>query len=300
MIHPIPPTADSTCPMPVLRYNYAMRLFYFLLITLAALIIAVVAMAMIVSGGQTTASIRIATLAQDVLLFIIPSILSAIKMSPLPASLLCIDRRPSFPITIIAIIAMICSIPAMDMLVEWNENIRLPESLGTLESWMRYSEDNAAAQVEMMLGGTSTADLIIDILIVGVLAGFSEELFFRGTLQRLISSGRVNHNAAIWITAVLFSAFHMQFFGFFPRLILGAFFGYLLYWSGSLWLPALLHAVNNSIVVYTLWHGKLHPDTDINSWGSDSTAIIICSILLTAAAIYILKNINKSRNGVTQ
>ena len=286
--------------MPVLRYNYAMRLFYFLLITFAALIIAVVAMAMIVSGGQTTASIRIAALAQDVLLFIIPSILSAIKMSPLPASLLCIDRRPSFPITIIAIIAMICSIPAMDMLVEWNENIRLPESLGTLESWMRYSEDNAAAQVEMMLGGTSTADLIIDILIVGVLAGFSEELFFRGTLQRLISSGRVNHNAAIWITAVLFSAFHMQFFGFFPRLILGAFFGYLLYWSGSLWLPALLHAVNNSIVVYTLWHGKLHPDTDINSWGSDSTAIIICSILLTAAAIYILKNINKSRNGVTQ
>ncbi len=260
-------------------------------------------MSSIIRGGHTTALVRIATVVQDVALFILPAIITAVIVSPLPARLLCIDRKPSASITILAFVALMCSIPAMNMIVEWNENITLPQSLEALEGWMRKSEETARAQVEILLGGASVADLIINILIVGVLAGFSEEIFFRGALQRLLSSGSINYHAAIWLTAFLFSAFHIQFFGFFPRLLLGAFFGYLLYWSGSILLPALMHAINNSIVVYSMWQSNISPevnDTDINSWGSDSIIIVMSSILLTSVAIYLLKNINKTRNGVTR
>lgn len=293
----------SLNPLPSLRYSYLIRIFYFLLITFVSLIITVVTMSSIIRGGHTTALVRIATVVQDVALFILPAIITAVIVSPLPARLLCIDRKPSASITILAFVALMCSIPAMNMIVEWNENITLPQSLGALEGWMRKSEETARAQVEILLGGASVADLIINILIVGVLAGFSEEIFFRGALQRLLSSGSINYHAAIWLTAFLFSAFHIQFFGFFPRLLLGAFFGYLLYWSGSILLTALMHAINNSIVVYSMWQSNISPevnDTDINSWGSDSIIIVMSSILLTSVAIYLLKNINKTRNGVTR
>ncbi|TGG36303.1 CPBP family intramembrane glutamic endopeptidase [Duncaniella freteri] len=293
----------SLNPLPSLRYSYLMRIFYFLLITFVSLIITVVTMSSIIRGGHTTELVRIATVVQDVALFILPAIITAVIVSPLPARLLCIDRKPSASITILAFVALMCSIPAMNMIVEWNENITLPQSLEALEEWMRKSEETARAQVEILLGGASVADLIINILIVGVLAGFSEEIFFRGAMQRLLSSGSINYHAAIWLTAFLFSAFHIQFFGFFPRLLLGAFFGYLLYWSGSILLPALMHAINNSIVVYSMWQSNISPevnDTDINSWGSDSIIIVMSSILLTSVAIYLLKNINKTRNGVTR
>ena len=293
----------SLNPLPSLRYSYLIRIFYFLLITFVSLIITVVTMSSIIRGGHTTALVRIATVVQDVALFILPAIITAVIVSPLPARLLCIDRKPSASITILAFVALMCSIPAMNMIVEWNENITLPQSLGALEGWMRKSEETARAQVEILLGGASVADLIINILVVGVLAGFSEEIFFRGALQRLLSSGSINYHAAIWLTAFLFSAFHIQVFGFFPRLLLGAFFGYLLYWSGSILLPALMHAINNSIVVYSMWQSNISPevnDTDINSWGSDSIIIVMSSILLTSVAIYLLKNINKTRNGVTR
>ncbi len=288
--------------MPILRYTYALRIFYFLLITFAALMVAAVAMTAIMGGGMSTMTLRLATVAQDVLLFIVPAIVTACVVSPIPARLLCIDRVPDVKSVLVAVAALAFAMPAMNVLVEWNESMTLPESLAGVEAWMRQTETAAQEQVALMLGGTSVADLMVSMLIIAVLAGVSEELFFRGAMQRLFMSGRMNHHAAIWLTAFLFSLFHMQFFGFFPRLMLGAFFGYLLYWSGSVWLPALIHVVNNASVVYVMWKSQASPDSGadvINTLGIDSAWMVVASIVLTAAAIYLLKNISENRNSVT-
>ena len=151
----------------------------------------------------------------------------------------------------------------------------------------------AQGAVEVLLGGTSYGDLIVGLLIVAVLAGFSEEIFFRGALQRLIMSGPLNHHLAIWLTAFIFSAFHMQFFGFFPRLVLGGYFGYLLYWSRSLWLPVIIHALNNGLVVYFSWkergvEGEVASSFD--GFGVDSPWLILVSVVLTAATVVLLKS----------
>ena len=68
-------------------------------------------------------------------------------------------------------------------------------------------------------------------------------------MQKLIDEKWQNHHIAIWVTAIIFSAIHLQFFGFFPRMLLGAFFGYLLVWSKSIWLPIYAHFLNNSMAV---------------------------------------------------
>ncbi len=113
-------------------------------------------MSSIIRGGHTTELVRIATVVQDVALFILPAIITAVIVSPLPARLLCIDRKPSASITILAFVALMCSIPAMNMIVEWNENITLPQSLEALEEWMRKSEETARAQVEILQIGRAS------------------------------------------------------------------------------------------------------------------------------------------------
>ena len=296
-------TAYHSLNLPQLRFSYALRLFYFLLTTFVGLMVALVVMSVILRGGNTTVALRIATVAQDMLLFIAPTVITAVLVSGNGGRLLCIDRMPSPVITVWALIIYICGIPMMNALVAWNESIVLPSALAPLEQWMRITEEAAQEQVKILLGGTSWGDLIVSILIVGVLAGVSEELFFRGTMQRLISSGRVGPHTAIWVTALLFSIFHMQFYGFFPRMLLGAFFGYLLYWSGSVWLSSIIHALNNTLVVYTSWQMRRMPggdSVDIDKIGADSVGMIVASIVLVAIALVALNYINQKQNSITR
>ena len=137
----------------------------------------------------------------------------------------------------------------MNAIIEWNKSWHLPESFQSLEQFFRQLEDGAEATTNILMNGASIPSLIVSVLIVGVLAGFSEELFFRGALQRILGQTRLNIHVTIWLVAFIFSAFHFQLFGLVPRMLLGAFFGYLLWWSKSLWLPIILHVLNNSIVV---------------------------------------------------
>lgn len=93
----------------------------------------------------------------------------------------------------------------------------------------------------------------MNILVIGVLTGIGEEFFFRGALQRMLVWCRVNHHVAIWTAAFIFSSLHFQFFGFVPRLLLGAFFGYMYWWSGNIWVNSFAHALNNSLVIISTW-----------------------------------------------
>ena len=131
--------------------------------------------------------------------------------------------------------------------------------------------------------------LIFSVLIVGIFAGFSEELFFRGAFQRLLSSGNMNCHAAIWLTAFVFSATHLQFYGFFPRMFLGAYFGYLLYWSRCLWVPVIVHITNNVlyIVGYRLTSGG-NSDLNINNVGANNIALVLVSLVFTSLCLYCL------------
>ena len=91
--------------------------------------------------------------------------------------------------------------------------------------------------------------LIASVFVVGLMAGLSEEFLFRGAMLRTMQDSRWGKHAVVWIVAIVFSAFHLQFYGFFPRMVLGLWLGYLLVWTGSLWVPIIAHTLNNSTVV---------------------------------------------------
>ncbi len=272
-----------------LSLSFGKRLMLFFCVTLFCLVIAsaIVGFIRYKTGDQSVPMLRIAAVLQDLLLFILPAIVTALLVTRLPATFLAIDRKPKLNTTMLAIFTMIASIPAMDALIALNDSITFPESLSALETAMRKAEIAAQKDVNLMLSGDSIGSMVISVLIVGVLAGFSEELFFRGAFTRLLTTANVNRHLAIWTVAFIFSAMHMQFFGFFPRLLLGAFFGYMLCWSGSLWLPILLHALNNSIYVVGEWasEGSIQEMS-----ACQDNAIIICvSIVFTALGLYLTR-----------
>lgn len=241
------------------------------------------------------AALRIVTVMQDILLFVIPAIAASFAATRLPARLLAIDRRPDATVICGALGVLLLSVPAMNFIIEWNQQIHLPQSMALIEQFFRQMEQSAADATSLLMGGSSVGSLIMSLLIVAVLAGFSEELFFRGALQRILMSTSINTHVCIWMVAVIFSAFHFQFFGFVPRLILGAYFGYLLWWTRNLWVPVCVHIFNNALVVIFTWKtGSPEGDADsLASYGSDLSdgghiAVAAVSIILSAIALRLL------------
>lgn len=257
-------------------------------------------------GVDSTPALRIATILQDIIIFILPAIVTAMLITRLPATFLAIDKISKYKNYILTILTMLVSIPAMNYIIEWNASMQFPEFMKGLEDWMRNSENNAATMVKTMLGQPDIPNLIMSILIVGVLAGLSEELFFRGTLQKILISKPINSHIAIWLTAFIFSTIHMQFYGFIPRLLLGAFFGYLVVWSGSLWLPIVAHAFNNITTVFVTWlYNRGCIDSDPNQIGTTmtplDTTIAITSVIATIILIiYLKKSFNQTSCGGKQ
>lgn len=242
-------------------------------------------------GIKADAVLRIAMVMQDVLVFIIPALITAMVATRLPARLLGIDSFPRISTMVLALVTLICSVPVMNAVIDWNQSLRLPASLCEVENVMRQLEENAKAVTDSLMAGASIPSLLLSVLIVGVFAGFSEELFFRGAMQRILISTKLNVQLAVWIVAFVFSLFHFQFFGFVPRLLLGAYFGYLLVWSRSLWLPVLVHVFNNSIVVISSWRIANNPDTvavDIDKIGTDVSSSQGVFLLVLSAALTVV------------
>lgn len=283
---------------PSFTVSFGNRVLLFVCITAICFLIGALLVALVASKA-TPPAVRVATILQDIMLFILPAVAFSCIITRMPARFLMIDRPPRLLPMAIALAALFASVPAMNALVAWNENLHLPESMAAVEQAMRDSENAAKGMIDTLIGDrSSVGSLIMALLIVGVMAGLSEEIYFRGGMQRLLATGPVNPNAAIWLTAFIFSAIHFQFFGFFPRLLLGAYFGYLAWWSKSLWIPIIVHMVNNMTVVVGEFYGSdfgIGFDTVGTENSASATVWIVISAILTSALLYLFYRLNNCK-----
>ena len=207
-------------------------------------------------GSQSTESLKWLQFLQTMGTFLLPPILCAWLWDEnhKPFNWLNLNKGAGWQSFVLAIGIMICAIPAINLLADLNNRIELPESLDFIEQKLKAYEASAAALTERFLKADNVGVLILNIGLMALLPALAEELSFRGTLQQIISgdglrvTGYTVH-LAIWITAIVFSAIHMQFYGFIPRMLMGAAFGYVFVWSGSLWIPVVMHFTNNGIAV---------------------------------------------------
>lgn len=196
---------------------------------------------------------------------------------------------------ILVLVLMFFAAPFINFIGEINSNMHLPEWLSGLETWMKNSEEKAAELTRIFLKVDSLGGLFFNLFMIAVLPGIGEELLFRGVIQRILTKWTQNYHWGIWIAAILFSALHMQFYGFVPRMLLGALFGYLLVWSGSMWLPIIAHFLNNGIAVIAMYFidkGMLTPEIEDFGSTSESYYMAFISLLLVALFLWLLKKQN--------
>lgn len=253
-----------------LRENTGMRLMVLFATFCICLGLSAAIAGVITSGGSVSSrsSLLIASSAQCLLAFCLPSFVVARYASSSPCRWLSIGKIPSWRPFSGVVILYILVLPAMNQLIDWNANLHFPGSLNGIETKLRQWEEANGEIASRMLQCSDIGSLMITILVVGVLTGFSEELFFRGSLQKIFIESKIGTALSVWSAAIIFSAIHFQFFGFVPRVLMGAMFGYLLLWTRSIWIPVFAHALNNSIVVATSYCSSLSAsDFAIDSFG---------------------------------
>jgi membrane protease YdiL (CAAX protease family) len=210
---------------------------------------------------------------QVVGVFILPAIICAYLFSDNYKEYLRIDTPIHLPAAVWAFISAIVAIPFLNLTYYFNQQMVFPEALKGLETWIRTMEDAGSLLLEKMLYADNWWTLIFNIIVVCVLAGIGEEFIFRGVLQNLFGRVMKNPHAVIWIVAILFSAIHFQFYGFITRMLLGAWLGYLLYYTKTLWIPVLVHFTNNlvSTVIYYIFQDSPQELQEMDSLGTGST-----------------------------
>lgn len=267
--------------------SWGKRMAIFVGLWFASMLLSMILMAIVIGiGGLTVRAVNISIVVQNVVMFALPAMAAAVLLTRAPHDMLCTAKAPSLRFVTLVVLVAAASLPAMNWIVDWNQNLHLPESLQAVEQVIRDAEEQAMDQTRVLLGGTTVFALIVSLLTVGVLTGFGEEIFFRGALLRILQSKPMSAHLAIWITAIIFSAVHLQFLGFVPRMLLGAWFGYLLWWSRSLWVPVIAHALNNSVAVVSSYiYGVNSTDSPLDRIGLDNEWVALASAVATALII---------------
>lgn len=231
----------------------------------------------------------ITSILQNILVFIFPSY-AIIKLEKRNVvNTFGLSNKLSL-INIFGIIAiMVVATPALNQIIYWNQNIVFPQYLKDIENLFRQWETQNAETTKILLDGNSLMTLLTGIFTIGIVTPIGEELFFRAGLQRILSES-ISRHLSIWITAIIFSALHLQFFGFIPRVLLGAFFGYLFVWTNSIWAPIFAHAFNNTLIVILSYLTSCKIcDLNFDGWGVTKQGFpwyAIFSMILTAIVLF--------------
>ena len=244
-----------------------------------------------------TGSLLLFQALQAIGLFIVPALIVAYLWNSEPLAWLHLggahsdgsQGRDGYMI-LLSVGVIVTAIPLINCLVSWNKMLTLPDSLSALEQLMQQMEE----QAERLLQGFLTYRngvwwvLLLNLLILAVLPAIGEELTFRGVLQTLMTERHhsvMGNHLAVWVTAFIFSFVHFQFYGFLPRMLLGAVLGYALLWSGRISYSMIMHATNNALSVLVFYLGTYvwnFSQTDIDALGTGDTwwLTLLCTPLM--------------------
>ena len=243
------------------------------------------------SNPNIIKGMKIAQAVSAVLMFIIPTFLFAYFASEKKISYLKMNKGFSFFLGFAVVILVFTLMPLINWSGEINGKLSLPEFMSGLENWMKSSEENLKKLTEAFLQMDGIGDVVVNVVIVALLASVGEELLFRGAMQNVFVEWTKNIHIAVWVTAILFSAFHMQFYGFIPRMLLGVVLGYLYIWSGSLWLPILFHFLNNGLAVvfsYLVGKGIISEEAETIGSGESPVYYVLISSVLSAGVFFFI------------
>jgi membrane protease YdiL (CAAX protease family) len=194
--------------------------------------------------------------------FLAPALLVALLCSNEPAEYLFIKQLPDIKTALLTFAGVLLLSPAITLSGFLNKVI-IDHTIG-LPPFLEQLEKEIEQLMALLLSETGLIALLLNLFVIAFLAALTEEFFFRGILLRIVGRWIKNHHAVIWSVAFIFSVIHMQFYGLIPRMLLGAYLGYLLYWSKNIWVPVTAHFCNNAIAVIGMADSDLKENSYIS------------------------------------
>lgn len=181
--------------------------------------------------------------------------------------------------------------------IQWNMKLQLPAFLVDFEQWARHKEAEIHRMTVLLATCDSTVDFLSGLLVLAVLPAVGEELVFRGMVQGLLRSMTKNMHVAICLSALTFSAIHLQFYGLLPRFLLGALLGYIYAWTQDLAFPIVAHFFNNASGLLLLLYQPGLTEQDVSAAsGLSRPAIALCTVISIVLAT-ILRRHSKKMHG---
>jgi len=228
-------------------------------------------------------------------MFIFPALLAAYLFSDNYKDYLYLNTPFNGSIVFWTILSMIFISPFLNLITQLNQQMILPDFLKGMEDYIKSMEEYLMKATEAMLRTKNMQTILFNILIVAVFAAIGEEFIFRGALQRIFGQVIRNKHIVIWSVAFIFSFIHFQFYGFVPRFLLGAYFGYLLDFSKNLWIPILAHFTNNfiGVMLYTIYQDDSKQMDAMDNLGNGSTWWL--SVLSLVLFIWAVRKIMRKR-----
>lgn len=196
---------------------------------------------------------------------------------------------PSIISLLIAFGIMLVVQPLVELTGKWNAAFPFPEAYG-IADWIKQAEEQGEVVTKAFLKADNAGVFLLNVFIMAFLPALGEELFFRGMIQQYMTKAVKNVYIAIVITAILFSAFHFQFMGFLPRMLLGIILGCIFVWSKNIWLSVVAHFLNNGAAVtldYLNQRGIINEE-QLESVASDNVLVIVMSLVLLAGLMSVL------------
>jgi len=240
---------------------------------------------------------------QSIFLFLVPALIAAWLFSENLPKYLKADKKPGTLTLLLVMLTLIVAIPFLNWLALLNSEMVLPHWMHSWEVRIKALEDTAARLTGLFLARGDGFTLALNLFMIAVLPALGEEFLFRGVLQKLLTEWTKNKQVGIWIAAFAFSFVHFQFYGFLPRFLLGAYFGYLLVWSSSIWVPVAGHFINNGVaVLYYHFATKPMGETNMDRLGTSKeyNYVLYISIISTAMMLTFIYMKEKERKELSR
>jgi uncharacterized protein len=233
---------------------------------------------------------------QSIFLFLVPALIAAWLYSQNMPQYLYADKKPAVLTLVVVMVTLAVAIPFLNALALFNSEMVLPHWMHSVEVKIKSLEETAGRLTGLFLTGGNGFTLALNMFMIAVLPALGEEFLFRGLIQRLLIEWTKNKHAGIWIAAFVFSFIHFQFYGFLPRFLLGLYFGYLLVWSSSIWVPVTGHFINNGVaVLYYHFATKPMGETSMDKLGTSKEFDYVLYLSLISTVMLLIFTYRKEK-----
>jgi len=189
---------------------------------------------------------------QSSFIFLLPAAVFAYLTHPRPGGYLGLRRPGRSTHWILAITLMAGAMPLLSGLQELMSHIDFGAEV-------KKSQEAQEGIMKALMTMPSFGDFIATFLVVAIVPGIGEELFFRGVFMRFSAQRSRNMVIPILLSAVVFSYAHFNVYGGLSIFIAGVLLALIYYFTGSLLVSMAAHIFFNGIQVVLNYAGNSNP-----------------------------------------